>query len=64
MTPFTRLIQQPTNSVEAPGQPPIPSPPGPFFPAVGITGLEGRAATVLAEPTPVPRLYNYKRNKL
>jgi hypothetical protein len=37
---------------------------GPFFPAVGITGLEGRAATVLAEPTPVPRLYNYKRNKL
>eukprot|EP00668_Euglena_longa_P034450 GGOE01044261.1.p1 GENE.GGOE01044261.1~~GGOE01044261.1.p1 ORF type:complete len:218 (-),score=24.47 GGOE01044261.1:355-975(-) len=37
---------------------------GPFYPAVGITGLEGRAATALSEPCPVPILYNYKRNKL
>ena len=37
---------------------------GPFYPAVGITGLEGRAATILTEEEPVPKLYNYKRNKL
>jgi hypothetical protein len=37
---------------------------GPFFPCVGITGLEGKFAKAIINGKPVPPIYSYKRNKL
>eukprot|EP00992_Anisonema_acinus_P006689 TRINITY_DN2191_c0_g1_i1.p1 TRINITY_DN2191_c0_g1~~TRINITY_DN2191_c0_g1_i1.p1 ORF type:complete len:216 (+),score=64.46 TRINITY_DN2191_c0_g1_i1:54-650(+) len=37
---------------------------GPLFPAVAIGGLEGKMAASPPDPTTVPPMYSYKRNKL